>query len=343
MTGPSMNSFLSNTVIVEHPTQTLPGRKAGQRKSFEQKLMECAENMQFLKIVKKGSEYTYDDKVRLTGKTFINSPQLMVLYSCRIIGTYEDIMAFKNTNSSISEEIRRLIDVDIHQKMDKDSYDTDKNIEVYNFTRTATGFTYDKVRSTTFSTLFTSELTYNKMSKDNKKNDKDTRMFCLDRLEVALYLLKTCPEKISKMPIPVKVKTVKSDGLPKENSLVARVRELESSGVWMDVSHCKDNGSGVHGNIRVTPTNAFTFPEISELSRCFYLPTKDTNPKSPTHGINNVGVINFLVYYFKNSTLKTTKTRAECIVMFNDSFKRQKAAVVSSKSTPLMKVRLTDL
>jgi len=326
------------------------GRKFGQRKPLEQKLMECAEHGQFLRVTRKGSEISYDEKVRLTSKTFINSPNFVVLFSCRLVGTIEDLMTLRTSKSDISRELKELVDVDLLQKMDSSNYKSSDNIEIYDFRQNAdASFGYTKVKTTTFDSLFMAELEQNKTIKDEKKIEKGTRMFDLNRLVFAVYLLKE-NQGVSKMPIPSKVKISKEDGKPKENALVVRVRELAEKNLWMDVSHCKDNGSGVHGNVRSLPPNAYTFPEVPELSRCFFVPTRDTNPKSPTRGMSNVGVVNFLVYYFGASHTQTTKTRAECVSYFNSSFQKQKMkhdsvslTAGSTSMVQLSKIGLDDL
>lgn len=323
------------------------GRKFGQKKSLEQKTIECSSNSQFIRVTKKDNTVTFEEKVRLTSKTFVSSPDLVVLFSARLVGTVEDIKLL-SSSEDLSKELKILIDVDLSQKMDVSNYDKLMNVDVYSFFQNPDGsFSYNKTRTTTFKELFDSEIENNKIIRSDKKSEKDARMFCLDKLERALYLLRN-NHAISRLPVPTKVKVQKEEAKQKENTLVVRVRDHKEKNLWLDVSHCKDNGSGVHGNIKSCPANAYTFPEIPELSSCFYVPTRDTNPKSPTRGLSNVGVINFLVYYFGASQTLQSKSRAECTSFFNESFGKQKTMMdlgklTSEKSHNSGKVGLGDL
>lgn len=306
------------------------------RKTIEEKVTNCASNVQFLKVAHKesGEGFLAEEKVMLSEKTFTNNHDFVILYSCRIIGTRANIEGYLNDSKTvISSTLKSLMDLDLSQCITKDNYELDEPVNVYNFTKEKGEYIFIKNGTSTKSTLFSNEVKRNRAEKQKKRETDLMKRIPLSDIGAALYILKNEPHKIDKIPISSRSKTIGGAVVaPKRNILMERVDDAKTKDTWLDISNCKESGSGVV-TCNDKPKSAFSVQDIPELSRCFYTPKKDTNPQSPTRGMKNVGVVNFLYYFFKNHPGYEEKSKASCSDLFKKSYFTKCSAVSSLPPT----------
>ena len=169
------------------------------RKSIEEKITTCAANMQFLKVTHKecGQGFLAEEKVVLSDKTFINNPNFVILYSCRIIGTKSNIVGFMDDpKSSISSALRKLMELDLAQAITcEDFRDESATITLYNFTRDKGDYLFITSKTTNKCDIFNNEVNHNKDEKQKKRDTDLQRRILLSKVSEVLYILKNEPSQ----------------------------------------------------------------------------------------------------------------------------------------------------
>jgi hypothetical protein len=315
------------------PTTTnAPNKKVYVKKSVEIKIMDAATKRQFVKIYLNDGKFNYDDKVQLTSKTFTNKSTFVLLYSCRMIGTMVDLNGFMQQDS-LSDELRELMMMDMKQTINVDNFESNDSIDVYNFgMRADKGFMMSRVRTAPRSVLIKAELSTIKDLKSKADKSKADRCISLDDLPAAVYMLTECFSTIQQYPVQKKTK----EGVvapPKKNLLIARVEDSLVKSHYLDVSQCSEVGGGTHKTDK-PPTNACFFRGFPGLKNVYFVPTRDTNPRSPTHGVTNVGALNFTTYYFEHVVGHGPKSYAQCKELVSSSFAKAKEDRAIAASTP---------
>lgn len=324
-------SALLNSAMVSAALTTTQVKKLYTKKTVEQKIINAEENKQFVKICLENGKFNYDDKVRLTSKTFKNKSEFVLLYSCRMIGTLSDLTGYFQ-QGAFSSELRELMEIDLKQAINAVNCDELTEIDVYSFgVRPEGGYTVLRSRTATRKSLVSSELSFIRSTKLKADMNKSRRCLDISHLASAVYILTNCFSSIQQYPIQKKSKEINAP--PKKNLLVTRVEESITKGHFLDISQCSESGGNTHKSDKA-PANACFVHGVLGLKNVYFVPTRDTNPRSPTHGVTNVGALNFVAYYFEHAPGHASKSYAQCKEIIAMSFSKNREEKVLAVSTP---------
>lgn len=328
-------------------------------RTIESQVLSAARNGQFLKVTQKnsGEGYKITDYITLTTKTFVNNPTYVLLFSCRLIGdpgVISEWMSHKDT--VISDEFKHLIGIELGQSItsknwqpvpipDTDPVDFDRSsdatIDVYSLQITRTdnkqSVSYKKDASTTSHTIMGNELSKLAIRRNERKNAEERDFIPLSLLNTVIESLRDpCCVSLSEKVVET---TAKKEHKIRTDPVVERVHSAASKQKWLDVSDCKENGSNIMTCSDI-PRGAYKFVGIKELERVFFVPKRDTDPRSPTHNLKNVGALKFLFYFYSKNPAVKSKSQTECKAMFKSLYaqqvaerQRQKEAVMSNVVT----------
>ena len=103
-----------------------------------------------------------------------------------------------------------------------------------------------------------------------------------------------------------------------------RIENCRNDRTWLNVSDCKSSGAGIHVT-QDKSSNSYTFGDIKELDRCYFVFKRDTGITSPYRNAKNVGAAHCLKYFFDNHPGYNSHSMGECIEKIKNMVKTQDA------------------